>query len=170
MGTRFDSRDGPMYKVNERIETLLKGAISRPWTKKRSMAVYRGEMRKDTWASGLPDGVHNLAVNVNNWRQYGRGKLLALRQEKGAGSLLNINIHTSDWSKEERNQMGLNATVRDEPAWMSMVHKHIHSSSNTPSLLFCSNNHNNKDKHIDTKKTENTIGRAKHAVQILYLR
>ncbi len=123
MGIRSDARDSPLHIVNERIETVLKAAVARPWTEKRAMAVFRGELRKDTWASGLPNGANSLAIDTSNWWQYSRGKLLALRQEPGAESMLNVNLMTTDWHLEKiHHQMGkLDAMHGDEPALMGMV-------------------------------------------------
>ncbi len=131
---RYDDRDGPLHQVNNRMQTILQRTLSHPWKNKRPTAVYRGELRRETWSRDLPNGVDHLSINTTNWWQYGRGKLLFVRHLPGSESLLNVNLQHTEWKHEiasgkmspnlfpgSNNKMSLGQYPGDLPVMISMV-------------------------------------------------
>ncbi len=122
---RYDDRDGPLHLVNDRMQTILQRTLSHPWKNKRPTAVYRGELRRETWSRGLPNGVDHLSINTTNWWQYGRGKLLFVRHLPGSESLLNVNLQHSEWRHEmSSKKMSVHQYPGDLPTMISMVCSH----------------------------------------------
>jgi hypothetical protein len=89
----FDVRDGPWTAADDRVSAYVSYARGLPWKERASVAVFRGTLNHMTTVQGLPGDPFLLRLNATNLYQYGRGKLMTLRQETGNSSqYLDVNM------------------------------------------------------------------------------
>ena len=89
----FDQRDGQWTAADDRVSAYVSYARGLPWKERASVAVFRGTLNHMTTVQGLPGDPFLLLLNATNLHQYGRGKLMTLRQETGNSSqYLDVNM------------------------------------------------------------------------------
>lgn len=118
----YDMRDGLLIDVDNRLHNYATYARNLSWESRANVAVFRGNLRHTTTVKELPSNTFRLKLNSTTWLQYGRGKLVTLRQQANASQYLNINLGRgtqADVVKDNWNDI-LASLITDEPQQLSM--------------------------------------------------